>query len=78
MKYSIYLMLFAFMGILVSCGNKPDRPDTVLNETQKAYEGTDLNSNAQITPPTKPAEPAQNAAGVWHYTCPNGCAGGGG
>lgn len=28
------------------------------------------------TPPTQ--EPAQNAAGVWHYTCANGCAGGGG
>lgn len=25
-----------------------------------------------------PPEPAQNAAGVWHYTCPKGCAGGGG
>jgi len=24
------------------------------------------------------AEPAQNAAGVWHYTCASGCAGGGG
>jgi hypothetical protein len=32
-------------------------------------------------PPTAPpptAEPAQNAEGVWHYTCPKGCAGGGG
>ena len=29
------------------------------------------------TPPTTP-EPAQNAAGVWHYSCPKGCAGGGG
>ena len=30
-------------------------------------------------PPGAPAmpEPAQNAAGVWHYTCSNGCAGGG-
>ncbi len=36
---------------------------------------TELNP---ITPPTPTAEPAQNAAGVWHYTCPNGCAGGGG
>lgn len=26
----------------------------------------------------KLAEPAQNAAGVWHYTCASGCAGGGG
>lgn len=24
-----------------------------------------------------PTEPAQNAAGVWHYTCSAGCAGGG-
>lgn len=29
-----------------------------------------------ITPPTP--EPAQNASGVWHYTCSNGCAGGAG
>lgn len=28
----------------------------------------------QQTPP----EPPQNASGVWHYTCPKGCAGGGG
>ena len=32
-----------------------------------------------ITPPVTPtAEPPQNAAGVWHYTCPAGCAGGAG
>ena len=30
------------------------------------------------TPPTPAAEPAQNAVGVWHYTCGNGCAGGAG
>lgn len=35
-----------------------------------------------ITPPantntTQPPAPAQNAAGVYHYTCSNGCAGGG-
>ena len=35
------------------------------------------------TPPATPAtpatpEPAQNAKGVWHYTCPNGCDGGAG
>ena len=27
---------------------------------------------------TPPVEPAQNAAGVWHYTCSNGCEGGAG
>ena len=31
------------------------------------------------TPPIQSTpEPPQNAAGVWHYTCPNGHAGGGG
>ena len=31
------------------------------------------------TPTTPPAPtPAQNAAGVWHYSCSNGCAGGAG
>lgn len=28
--------------------------------------------------PTANTEPAQNAAGVWHYTCGKGCAGGSG
>lgn len=31
-----------------------------------------------ITPPPSTPEPPQNAAGVWHYTCPNGHEGGGG
>lgn len=36
-----------------------------------------------ITPPIgntipKAPEPPQNAKGVWHYTCPSGCEGGGG
>jgi len=29
-------------------------------------------------PPGAPSNPAQNEAGVYHYTCPNGCAGGAG
>ena len=49
-----------------------------------AYHGT---PGAATTPPagsnalplsTPPVEPPQNAAGVWHFTCANGCAGGGG
>jgi hypothetical protein len=31
----------------------------------------------QATPPAAPSAP-QNAAGVWHYTCAKGCAGGAG
>ncbi len=34
-------------------------------------------TNANPATPTT-TEPAQNAAGVWHYTCPKGCAGGAG
>jgi len=33
-------------------------------------------ANTPTPPPT--AEPSQNAAGVWHYTCGKGCAGGSG
>ena len=33
----------------------------------------DDNPNAETSP-----EPAQNAKGVWHYTCPSGCTGGAG
>ena len=42
-------------------------------------------ANSPITPPANDAsapppaaEPPQNAVGVWHYTCSNGCAGGAG
>lgn len=35
-------------------------------------------ANSIMVNPQQTAEPAQNANGVWHYTCPNGCAGGGG
>lgn len=34
-------------------------------------------SNVTFTDPNS-TEPAQNAAGVWHYTCSAGCAGGAG
>lgn len=41
---------------------------------------TPANTTTTITPPPAPTtpEPAQNAAGVWHYTCGAGCAGGAG
>lgn len=35
-------------------------------------------TSTQITPPTNTPSPAQNAAGVYHYTCSAGCAGGAG
>ncbi len=35
-------------------------------------------NNAITTNQTTVEEPPQNAAGVWHYTCPQGCDGGAG
>lgn len=43
----------------------------------QAYHNTTTNATSTPSSTTTP-EPAQNAAGVWHYTCPSGCAGGAG
>lgn len=40
------------------------------------FPGSTTTSPAPTTPPTP--EPAQNAAGIWHYTCAKGCTGGAG
>lgn len=37
----------------------------------------DPNAAPATTTIAPPTEPAQNASGVWHYTCAAGCAGGG-
>jgi hypothetical protein len=62
------------------------------NDTAKTAKQDSTESTNVIDAPTTPAaapqtttpptptnvEPAQNAAGVWHYTCSKGCAGGAG
>jgi len=48
----------------------------------QAFHANDAQNQVPPTPnpvtPTPTAEPAQNAAGVWHYTCAKGCPGGAG
>ena len=63
--------------MIASCGNTPQRGEPILDENYQPtpVQGT---TSSTTTPPPKTPEPAQNAAGVWHYTCPNGCAGGAG
>ncbi len=69
----ILSVLFAFTVLLsIGCKNAPERPDAILDENYEPI----VPSNTP--PPATTAEPAQNAQGVWHYTCNNGCAGGGG
>lgn len=45
---------------------------------QKNSPAADGSGSPVISTNPTAAEPAQNASGVWHYTCPKGCAGGGG
>lgn len=49
---------------------------TIVNGDGTPFSTTPLTPTA-VTPPKAP-EPAQNADGVWHWTCSAGCAGGGG
>ncbi len=70
----ILSVLFAFTVLLsIGCKNAPERPDAILDENYEPIVPSNTPPPAAAT-----AEPAQNAQGVWHYTCSNGCAGGGG
>jgi len=69
------LTVFTLVAIFIcSCANPPERPAPVLDPNAVP---TPVSTTA-ATPPGATAEPPQNAQGVWHYTCPTGCAGGGG
>ncbi len=65
-----------FCLILFACKNAPERPEPVLSDARKAVQESLVNPTAGAPGAATP-EPAQNAEGVWHYTCPSGCAGGG-
>lgn len=78
MKIFFYTISILSLFLFTQCSGKPDRPDSVLNDTQKVYDGADLNTPSTVATPPPSNEPPQNADGVWHYTCSNGCAGGAG
>lgn len=67
--------------VAIGCKETPERPGAILDENYEPIVPTNTNTNLNTTDPNAPnaaGEPAQNAAGVWHYTCGNGCAGGAG
>lgn len=76
-KISVILLISSIFS-MTSCTENTDKDVVNLeiitpSEIKEIPEPTNsLNQN----PTTK--EPAQNAAGVWHYTCSKGCAGGAG
>lgn len=80
MKPLLYLVLtVGLIGFLSSCADKPNRPASVL--TQSQIDAANARAASEATNPaanTPLPEPPQNADGVWHYTCSNGCAGGAG
>lgn len=89
MKSSIlYFVLFSLGLCLISCKSEKKADAAPATDTTTpaadpnvgaapATQGT--SGSTTITPPaTGTAEPAQNAAGVWHFTCSKGCPGGAG
>ena len=72
-KFFFPLVLLIFIG----CGGDSST-STDSNPAPLTPAANTPDISTTTTPAAKPAEPAQNAAGVWHYTCPKGCAGGGG
>ena len=72
-------------GTCPVCGNAYTHNDAYHNQatttptTSPAAGATteSTTTNVTFTDPNS-TEPAQNAAGVWHYTCGNGCEGGAG
>jgi len=67
-----FLLFLAAICCAVGCYESKSAPKYPIDGA------VDLNQAAPAAPATPGAEPAQNSAGVWHYTCSNGCAGGAG
>ena len=78
MKY-IKILTIILLSSVISFYACNDKADARKKEAREAVE-TANPSTTTIAPPPNPAtpEPAQNALGVWHYTCNKGCAGGAG
>lgn len=74
--FKIITLLLVATIFLNSCKDSPKAPQQSTSESTKALEPK-APTNASTTQP-RTLEPAQNAAGVWHYTCIKGCPGGAG
>lgn len=68
------LLLLSSVLFFYGCNDKSKTPE------QTTTTPVEVSDTPKPTNPTTPAtkEPAQNASGVWHYTCRIGCSGGAG
>ncbi|HAD12035.1 MAG TPA: hypothetical protein DCF33_06305 [Saprospirales bacterium] len=85
-KHFHILAVAAVLAILSqACSNDSTPSEGATLATEEAVGKTSSTTPGLTDPLAAPAanaaptaEPPQNAAGVWHYTCPKGCAGGAG
>ncbi len=79
MKYRSTISIVALFSILLfsACKNDGDAARDAAVQSVTPAPG-DATAVPAATPPPPGQEPPQNAAGVWHYTCPKGCEGGAG
>lgn len=65
-------------GVCPTCA-KPYTHNQAFHDKDMFLNGPlNVESNAPKSATPAAPEPARNALGVWHYTCPNGCSGGAG
>lgn len=80
MKNILFILsFFALVALLPSC-KEQSKTDTPATSTEVSPTPAPAPAADPATQPAAPqtAEPAQNAKGVWHFTCPKGCEGGSG
>ena len=76
MKF-LKILLPIILFFAIGCSSDSANVDGTTTTNNANTPGTTTTTTSTTTPPAS-AEPAQNADGVWHYTCPKGCAGGAG
>ncbi|QQS31285.1 MAG: hypothetical protein IPM47_10345 [Sphingobacteriales bacterium] len=75
MKYFklLPILLFSCAIFLFACNSNSEA-----GKQEEDKESTIISDPPAMPDATTTQEPAQNAAGVWHYTCSKGCPGGSG
>lgn len=73
------ILTFSLAISFYGCNNNDKAPTQETKKQQpQPLEVFDANNQPNSRNSNQSLEPAQNAQGVWHYTCGNGCAGGAG
>lgn len=80
-NFLLFLTIFSTILAFSAC-KEQSKTDATTTPTEAPATNTQAAPEATITPAPaaapQTAEPAQNAKGVWHFTCPKGCEGGAG